>query len=68
MFQTNWKCSDGEGKFFKYNPEYEREQREKRTIYLLSVQKFQAIKPGKGAAALEAPLFTDKKYAQPGAG
>lgn len=64
MFQRNWKSE--ELSFFPYDPEYERIQKEKRTSYLLALN--QQIRPGKMPCSVEAPLYTDKKYAQPGAG
>lgn len=63
MFQRDFRT---ENKFFEYNPQYEAEQRLKRTSYLLALD--QSINPGKKMVSVEAPRYTDKKYAQVGAG
>ena len=66
MFQRDFTKEEG---FFKYNPAYEQEQKARRVAYMMQIQSFQAINPNKGeCVSIEAPMYTDKKFAQPGAG
>lgn len=70
-FQKKWNqdpdCPNP--KFFDYNPAYEQKSKEERTAYLFLMHHHQAIAPGKNKSfSIEAPMYTDKKFAQPGSG
>lgn len=69
MFRRKWKDCEGNEKFFDYNPAWEQKQKEDHSSYLVAVATIQAISPGKNSSySVEAPLYTDKKFAQPGSG
>jgi hypothetical protein len=72
MFQRDFRCCDKDPKpsFLRYCPELERESQEKRTQYLMGLQKFQAIRIEKREPlySIDAPFFIDKKYPQVGSG
>lgn len=55
--------------FFPYDPEKEKERKEERTAYLKTLNPIQAIAPGTNSSfSVDAPLFVDKKYTEPGSG